>query len=125
MICRGQSTPSIVFVQENVLLKRQIDASTTEAGAQMEAGERAKAAEDKFSKLREVYQKLRSEHITLLRKSSETAKQLTTANHHISETEEQAKVHCNSSALFWTNAWAISGCFVQIRPAFIAKFNRP
>ncbi len=81
-------------VQENVLLKRQIDASTTEAGAQREAGERAKAAEDKFSKLREVYQKLRSEHITLLRKSSEATKQLTTANDQISEKEEQAKVHC-------------------------------
>ena len=39
--------------------------------------ERIKASEQKFSHLREVYQKLRTEHITLLRSNGETQKKLT------------------------------------------------
>ena len=75
-----------------MLLKRQIEASQTEKGAQSEAEERAGAAEDKFSKLRDVYQKLRTEHITLLRKSGDSQKQLQTANQSIEDKEEQSKV---------------------------------
>ncbi len=77
-------------------MKRQIDASSTEQGAQKEAGDRASAAEEKFSKLREVYQKLRSEHITLLRKSSEQTKQLSTVTQTVTEHEDQAKVHTHA-----------------------------
>lgn len=75
-----------------MLLKRQIDASRTEKGSQAAIEERAKAAEDKFGKLREVYQKLRTEHITLLRKSSDTNQQLQSASSSITDGEERSKV---------------------------------
>ena len=75
-----------------MLLKRQIEASKTDKGEQAAVEVRATAAEEKFSKLREVYQKLRTEHITLLRKSSETQQQLQTAASSITDREEETKV---------------------------------
>ncbi len=75
---------------------------TTEQGAQKEAGERASAAEEKFSKLREVYQKLRSEHITLLRKSGDQAKLLAVANKSVTEHEDQVKVHSHTHLVMLT-----------------------
>lgn len=74
---------------ENVLLKRQIEASKTEAGAQSETEARAKASEEKFVKLRDVYQKLRSEHIVLLRTNGETQKELQVKEKEKSGTEEE------------------------------------
>jgi len=74
---------------ENVLLKRQIDASQTEQGAQSEAEARSKAAEEKFVKLREVYQKLRSEHIVLLRTNGETQKKIQTTENSAQEAEAE------------------------------------
>lgn len=76
---------------ENVLLKRQIEESTV-AGAHSEAAEaRAKAADEKFVKLREVYQKLRGEHITLLRTNGENQKKLLTVEKAKMDAEGEAK----------------------------------
>lgn len=75
-----------------MLLKRQIEASATEKGGQAEVEERAKLAEEKFKKLREVYQKLRTEHITLLRTNGDTQQQINTATKTIAEEEDKRKV---------------------------------
>jgi len=53
---------------------------------------RSKASEEKFSKLRDVYQKLRSEHIVLLRTHGESQKQEQVAQQEKGEAEEQVKV---------------------------------
>lgn len=76
---------------ENVLLKKTIEAAGTEKGAVSESEARAKAAEDKFTKLRVVYQKLRTDHISSLRTNTENAKKLQTASQDAEgiETEKQ------------------------------------
>lgn len=53
---------------------------------------RAKAADEKFTKLREVYQKLRSEHITLLRTNGEVSKKLITAEKAVLDGERTNQV---------------------------------
>ena len=53
---------------------------------------RAKAGEEKFVKLREVYQKLRSEHIVLLRTNGETLKQVHAIEKDKLTVEDEAKV---------------------------------
>ena len=53
---------------------------------------RAKAADEKFVKLREVYQKLRGEHITLLRTNGESQKKLLTAEKAKMDAEGETKV---------------------------------
>lgn len=53
---------------------------------------RAKAADEKFVKLREVYQKLRGEHIILLRTNGETQKKLLTTEKAMVDSEGEAKV---------------------------------
>lgn len=53
---------------------------------------RAKAADEKFVKLREVYQKLRAEHIDLLRTNGETQKKLLTVEKAKMDAEGEAKV---------------------------------
>lgn len=52
---------------------------------------RAKGWEDKFLKLKDVYQKLRDEHIKLLRQKGDVDKKLLAANITI---EESNKIHC-------------------------------
>ena len=93
-------------------LKNQLDACQSGQGAQAEAVEgsdslpsslppslpssfptaRAKAAEEKFSKLREVYGKLRNEHISLLRSSAETQKKLAVTEQSVQEGEKKRVV---------------------------------
>ena len=51
---------------------------------------RAKASDEKFSKLKEVYQKLRDEHITLLRQKAEVDKKLSLSNVVL---EQSNKIH--------------------------------
>lgn len=53
---------------------------------------RAKAADEKFVKLREVYQKLRGEHIVLLRTNGETQKKLQTVEKAMVDAEGETKV---------------------------------
>ena len=53
---------------------------------------RAKAADEKFVKLREVYQKLRGEHITLLRTNGENQKKLLVVEKAKMDVEGEAKV---------------------------------
>ena len=53
---------------------------------------RAKAMDEKFVKLREVYQKLRGEHITLLRTNGENQKKLLTVEKAKMDAEGEAKV---------------------------------
>lgn len=53
---------------------------------------RAKASDEKFSRLREVYQKLRSEHIVLLRTNGESQKQAQSAVKEKEEVEEKSMV---------------------------------
>ena len=53
---------------------------------------RAKAADEKFVKLREVYQKLRGEHIVLLRSNGEAQKKLLTVEKAKVDVEGEAKV---------------------------------
>ena len=54
---------------------------------------RAKAADEKFVKLREVYQKLRGEHIVLLRTNGESQKKLLTIEKAKMDVEGTAMVH--------------------------------
>jgi hypothetical protein len=54
-------------------------------------GKRAKGWEDKFVKLKDVYQKLRDEHIKLLRQKAEVDKKLSTANVSL---EQSNKIQC-------------------------------
>lgn len=53
---------------------------------------RAKAADEKFVKLREVYQKLRGEHIVLLRTNGDTQKKLLAAEKAKMDVEGESKV---------------------------------
>ena len=53
---------------------------------------RAKAADEKFVKLREVYQKLRGEHIVLLRNNGEIQKKLLSVEKAKMDTEGEAQV---------------------------------
>ena len=61
---------------------------------------RSKAAEDKFVKLREVYQKLRTEHITLLRTDGEVQKKLQTVEKSAQEMEADQKVRHSPPSIF-------------------------
>lgn len=61
---------------------------------------RSKAAEEKFVKLREVYQKLRTEHITLLRTDGEVQKKLQTAEKTAQEMEADQKVRNSPPSIF-------------------------
>ena len=61
---------------------------------------RSKAAEDKFVKLREVYQKLRTEHITLLRTDGEVQKKLQTVEKSAQEMEADQKVRNSPPSIF-------------------------
>ena len=54
---------------------------------------RAKEAEQKFSQLRDVYQKLRGDHIQLLRQNGETKKQLATIENSVKDEKEERKVN--------------------------------
>ena len=54
-------------------------------------GKRAKGWEDKFVKLKDVYQKLRDEHIKLLRQKAEVDKKLSTANVSL---EQSNRIQC-------------------------------
>ena len=77
---------------ENVRLKEALDASqTNKEGAEAHATARAKEAEKKFTQLREVYQKLRGDHIQLLRQSGETKKQLATIEKSVSDGQAEQK----------------------------------
>ena len=51
---------------------------------------RAKGCEEKFNKLKDVYQKLRDEHITLLRQKAEVDKKVLVAN---AALEQSNKIH--------------------------------
>ena len=57
---------------------------------------RAKAADEKFTKLREVYQKLRTEHISLLRTNGEISKKLLTTEKSVIDGERanKARIDC-------------------------------
>ncbi len=59
---------------------------------------RAKANEEKFVKLRDVYQKLRSEHIVLLRTNGEAQKRLQTTEKESTTKDDQAKVRARISS---------------------------
>ena len=54
-------------------------------------GKRAKGWEDKFVKLKDVYQKLRDEHIKLLRQKAEVDKKLSTSNVSL---EQSNRIQC-------------------------------
>ena len=54
---------------------------------------RAKEAEQKFSQLREVYQKLRGDHIQLLRQNGESKKQLAVAEKSVNDEKDERKVN--------------------------------
>ena len=90
-------------------MKNQLESCQSGQGAQTEAIEgigrhftpsvssafslaRAKASEQKFVQLKEVYAKLRNEHISLLRNSAETQKKLATAEHNMQEGDKKRLV---------------------------------
>ena len=52
---------------------------------------KAKAWEEKFSKLKDVYQKLRDEHISLLRQKADSDKKLSASS---AALEESTKIQC-------------------------------
>ena len=55
---------------------------------------RTRASEEKFTKLRDAYQKLRTEHIDLLRTNGESQKQVQVAQKEKGEADEKAEVGC-------------------------------
>jgi huntingtin interacting protein 1 len=74
---------------ENVLLKEDLEAC--QKGATITAEGRVKASEEKFVKLREVYSKLRNEHIQLLRTEGEGRKKLQEATKQVKETQNKVE----------------------------------
>ncbi|XP_019848785.1 PREDICTED: huntingtin-interacting protein 1-like isoform X2 [Amphimedon queenslandica] len=61
---------------ENVRLKEMIDAEKSMGATQVESDERTKAVEQKFTQLKDIYQKLRNEHVQLLRTNGDAQKKL-------------------------------------------------
>jgi huntingtin interacting protein 1 len=74
---------------ENVLLKKDLE--SCQKGATVTAEGRVKASEEKFVKLREVYSKLRNEHIQLLRTEGEGRKKLQVTTKKVGQVEKKAE----------------------------------
>ncbi|KAL5477182.1 hypothetical protein EMCRGX_G023936 [Ephydatia muelleri] len=75
---------------ENVLLKKQLE-TQAQSAAQEASNAQTKMVEEKFAKLREVYQKLRTDHIQLLRENGETQKKLKAVDAQMEQREASAK----------------------------------
>lgn len=74
---------------ENVLLKEDLEAC--QKGTAINAEARVKASEEKFVKLRDVYSKLRNEHIQLLRTEGEGRKKLQKADKLVDESKKKVE----------------------------------
>jgi huntingtin interacting protein 1 len=86
-------------------------------------GKRAKGWEDKFVKLKDVYQKLRDEHIKLLRQKAEVDKKLSTANVSL---EQSNKIQCelqDSLELSKTSLKDIENELITLKAAEAAKIQ--
>nr|XP_022336836.1 huntingtin-interacting protein 1-like isoform X2 [Crassostrea virginica] len=78
-------------LKENESTKRRLEEATANAGAVAklaEAEKHAKANEEKFKKMKEIYNKLREEHVALIRKNADTAKKLEAEKRLVQEREQ-------------------------------------
>ena len=86
-------------------------------------GKRAKGWEDKFVKLKDVYQKLRDEHIKLLRQKAEVDKKLSTANVSL---EQSNRIQCelqDSLELSKTSLKDAENELITLKAAEVAKIQ--
>ncbi|CAI7993005.1 Huntingtin-interacting protein 1 [Geodia barretti] len=74
---------------ENVLLKKDLE--SCQKGASVTAEARVNASEERFVKLKEVYSKLRNEHIQLLRTEGEGRKKLQVTTKKVDQVEKKAE----------------------------------
>ncbi|GFO06726.1 huntingtin-interacting protein 1, partial [Plakobranchus ocellatus] len=74
--------------KENEELKRNLDPLKTDADA---AEKQAKASQEKFLKMKDIYSKLRDEHVVLLRNHDSNSKQLSALKKALEEKEQVIK----------------------------------
>lgn len=78
-------------LKENESTKKRLEEATANAGAVAklaEAEKNAKANEEKFKKMKEIYNKLREEHVALIRKNADTTKKLEAEKRLVQEREQ-------------------------------------
>lgn len=81
-------------LKENDELKKKLEKATVHVGAAVkltEAEKQAKAYEEKFKKMRDIYQKLREEHVSLLRTNADVTKKLDAEKRTVAEKEQLLK----------------------------------
>ncbi|XP_048733074.1 huntingtin-interacting protein 1-like isoform X3 [Ostrea edulis] len=82
-------------LKENESTKKRLEEASLNAGALAklaEAEKHAKGNEEKFKKMKEIYNKLREEHVSLIRKNADTTKQLETEKRLVEEKEQFIQV---------------------------------
>ncbi|KAK3085075.1 hypothetical protein FSP39_023884 [Pinctada imbricata] len=81
-------------LKESESTKKQLQAASVHAGAAaklVEAEKHAKANEEKFKKMKDIYTKLREEHVNLLRNNADTSKKLEAEKRSVQEKEQAIK----------------------------------
>ena len=81
-------------LKDNDELKKKLDKASIHVGAAVkltEAEKQAKGYEDKFKKMKDIYQKLREEHVSLLRTNAEVTKKLDAEKRTVAEKEQLLK----------------------------------
>ncbi|XP_060065039.1 huntingtin-interacting protein 1-like [Ylistrum balloti] len=81
-------------LKENDSLKKKLEEASVHAGAALKLSESEKATkanEEKFKKMKDIYGKLREEHVNLLRTNAETTKKLEGERRSLEEKEQLLK----------------------------------
>lgn len=81
-------------LKENDSLKKKLEEASVHAGAAVKLSESEKATkanEEKFKKMKDIYGKLREEHVNLLRTNAETTKKLEGERRSLQEKEQLLK----------------------------------
>ncbi|XP_021375645.1 huntingtin-interacting protein 1-like isoform X2 [Mizuhopecten yessoensis] len=81
-------------LKENDSLKKKLEEASVHAGASVKLSESEKATkanEEKFKKMKDIYGKLREEHVNLLRTNAETTKKLEGQHKSLEEKEQLLK----------------------------------
>ncbi|BES95679.1 Huntingtin interacting protein [Nesidiocoris tenuis] len=79
-------------LEQERLANEQLQREVAVAAQHQDAEKRAKAIDEKFQKLKEVYTKLREEHINLIRQKADVDKQLTNLKSLEADANEKAKL---------------------------------
>ena len=77
--------------QENMFLKQQVEDHEKHLKEDSDAQEKAKTADEKFTKLKNMYAKLRQDHLVVLKKHTDVNQKEEAANLLVKKTEEKLK----------------------------------